>query len=148
LFPDSGYEVPLERLDRWTEPTVSPGGSGATSGDYLPTYTLEDRWVRLDPVPGAAITDGLKLHYERGLSKIDSDDDEVLLPAWPFICESLLKYMVACSAYEVEGAIGSNQPGYYQSLLKKRDDLMEKLEMYAETRSFGKVYSTRYRQGD
>jgi len=148
LFPDSGYEVPLERLERWTEATIVPGGSGTTSGDYLPTYRTEDRWVVLEPVPGSAVTDGLKLYYERGLDKIDSDDDDVILPAWPFITEMYLKYAVAVAAFEVEGAQGAEQPGYYTSLIKKRDSLMEKIEEYSETRSFGRNFVTPYRQAD
>lgn len=148
LFTDSGYEIPLERLELWSEPTIVPGGSNVGSSNFLPTYRTEDQWIVLSPVPGEAVTNGLKLYYERALTKVDDDDDQVILPAWPYIAELYLKTAVAVAAFEIEGTMGAEQPGYYTSLVKKRDELMAKIEEYAETRSFGRNFGTPYTQGD
>ena len=142
-----GREFPLNRLDRYGEATIAPGGSSSGVMDYF-TYRLEDEWIVLEPVPNENYTNGLKIYYEYAPPKIDDDGDDVSRPGWPFFCELLVKYMVCVAAFEMEGAMGQTNTPWYTSYIKKRDILLAQLMEYAETRSYGRQYRTPYWLGD
>lgn len=144
---DDGRVFPMERMDRYAEATIAPGGSSSGVMDQF-TYRMEDEHIVLEPVPSDNYTDGLQISYEWAMTKIDDDQDDVTPRSWPFFTETLLKYMVVVAAFEMEGAQGQTNTPYYTSYIKKRDILMGQLMEYAETRSYGRQHRTPYWLGD
>jgi len=142
-----GRVFPLQRLDRYAEPTIAPGGSSSGVMDSF-TYRMEDEHILLEPVPSDNYTDGLQISYEWAMTKIDDDGDDVTPASWPYITETLVKYMVVCMAFEMEGAQGQTNTPYYTSYIKKRDLLTFQLREYVETRSHGRQYRTQHWLGD
>lgn len=141
---DGDSETPLARMERWGEVlqnTTTAGGDG-----YLPSYRIVGNSIVLEPYPPEARTGGLKIEIEAAAPRTANDADKLPDDYPPFI-ESLLVYDTVILALDHQGSQSPLPQGVYSSYLRQKMIYEDLWTNYIETRSFGKVFGTRFSQG-
>ena len=133
-------ERPLERDERWSEPTYNG------IFDSVPSYRMLGELLILEPTPQESVTNGLKIECEFAPARFTTGTDKLDL-RFPDNTETLLVYDVAVAAYEVEAAQG-NEPENLEDIRRARARYESVWMSYIEQRSFGRVFSTPHDYGD
>jgi hypothetical protein len=148
-FNDGGnsFEVPLQRLERHSEPVASAGNSSVGGTGVVPSYRLMGELIYLEPAPTENRTNGLIIECESLPARLTGDADKLDLK-FPSLMESLLVYDVVESAMAVEDSQGNVNPEVRGRIAAMRTQYERMFEAACEQRSFGRSFSTPFYLGD
>jgi hypothetical protein len=138
---------PLTRDERWDKSTVSDTANAVLGPLDLPTYRLLNNDLYLEPAPGTARTNGLRLEHESLPDRLVNDGDKLDL-RWPDVMESLLVYDIWDLAVGVEDAQGNVDERVMGRLRKVHQKYEGLFALFTEERSFGRTFSQPFSLGD
>lgn len=143
----SEIEVPLERWERWGEPTDLSSSSITGSLIALPTVRIVGELIYLEPPPSTNVTAGLIMEYRALPARLTGDASQLDL-RWPSAYETLLVLDVVSMAFSVEDAQGNVDPALIGRMERTRRAYESAFKKLTQRRLRAKHYSQKYYLGD
>lgn len=140
------YDIPLQRLERWSETVVSGVGNVGATGT-VPTYRFDGELIILEPAPTETRTNGLVIDVADVPARLTGDSSKFDLK-WPAMWETLLVYEVVMLAMGVEDSQGNQDPALRGRLERMRDRMARAFENACRQRSYNRVFGTPHHLGD
>lgn len=133
---------PLIRAERW----FSPSSTNTDASEYADfSFRVIGNFIVLEPTPGTAETDALRIEIEEATARLESDNQS-LPPDWPLFTETLLVLDTVIAAYGVEEA-QDEEVKIPPWVTRRRTRFEGQWDAYINTRTFSPSFATRYHIG-